>query len=248
MSFDSCVTTEQILAVFTDEIHRRGGCLYETYHDGKMLFVRSVFPDVKNVGPGDGVQGGIALKAIEEGVCLEPYLFRQVCSNGAIMAVTVGSKAIIGLRGMVPEKAFQAIREKVGVLSTPEVFQTNAKNMRESRRSGFDDSLAFLPQLARLPKAASSWLTYQILKEFFAAKDQSPFALGNMITAVARDTRDPEIKWSLEELGGRILCQTYSPKLTGKKVVDLDRLRSEFSGKKERFLEESWVEAELITR
>lgn len=247
MSFDSCVTTEQILWVFTDEVQGKGGRVSDTCHDGTRLFTRAIFPKVKNVASGDGVQGGIALKAAEVGVCIYPYLFRQVCSNGAIIANGVGVQAIVELRDRAPEIALQEIREKVGVFSSPEVFQSNVTNMRESRRLGFDHSLAMLPNLAKLPKEASAWLSYEIMKEFFAAKDQSPFALGNMITAVARDTKDPEIRWNLEELGGRILCQSYSPRPSEKKAVDLDRLRKELS-MRDRLIEESWLEASHSVR
>jgi hypothetical protein len=43
------------------------------------------------------------------------------------------------------------------------------------------------------------------LDQFFRDGDHSRFGLGNAITAVARDTEDPNVRWDLEELGGGLL-------------------------------------------
>jgi hypothetical protein len=36
--------------------------------------------------------------------------------------------------------------------------------------------------------------------------DRSPFGLANAVTAVARDTRDPDLRWNLEEFGGAVVA------------------------------------------
>jgi hypothetical protein len=43
-----------------------------------------------------------------------------------------------------------------------------------------------------------------ILERFVEGRDTSRFGLMNAITSVARDTRDPEVRWRLEEMGGGI--------------------------------------------
>ena len=43
-----------------------------------------------------------------------------------------------------------------------------------------------------------------ILGRFTTEGDTSRFGLMNAVTSVARDTRDPELRWSLEKLGGGI--------------------------------------------
>ena len=62
--------------------------------------------------------------------------------------------------------------------------------------------LALLPMISRLPAKIVS----QIVREFFSGRDQSVFALANAITATARDTADPAVRWDLEELGGGIFA------------------------------------------
>jgi hypothetical protein len=41
-----------------------------------------------------------------------------------------------------------------------------------------------------------------IVERFTLGRDRSAFGLLNAVTSVARDTRDPETRWRLEELGG----------------------------------------------
>ena len=47
-------------------------------------------------------------------------------------------------------------------------------------------------------------LLRQIMNQFIRETDQTRFSLTNAVTTVARDTRDPEVRWRLEELGGAI--------------------------------------------
>ena len=58
----STLTTAQVLDVFTEEVAAHGGRVIDTFHDGRRLFTRSVLPRLEEVRPGDGVQGGVALK------------------------------------------------------------------------------------------------------------------------------------------------------------------------------------------
>ena len=41
-----------------------------------------------------------------------------------------------------------------------------------------------------------------VVERYFLGEDRSRYGLMNAVTAVARDTRDPEIRWGLEEFGG----------------------------------------------
>ncbi len=42
------------------------------------------------------------------------------------------------------------------------------------------------------------------MRSFLESEDHSAFDLMNAVTAVARDQRDPEVRWRLEELGGGV--------------------------------------------
>jgi hypothetical protein len=205
----SSLTTAHILTVFTEEVAARGGRITDAFHDGQRLFTRSVLPNVDDVRPGDRVQGGVALKATAEGVWLYPYLFRLVCRNGAIIAETLASRSLGDLHQQEPDTAVQAIRECIEACRAQEIFPDTVRKMRTAGEVQVDVALTLLPLLSRLSTTeANGELLSQILERFFCEGDQSQFGLANAVTAVARDTQDPELRWNLEEFGGEVAIGT----------------------------------------
>jgi hypothetical protein len=200
----SSLTTAQVLTVFTEEIAARDGRITDTFHDGRRLFTRSVLPHVEYVRPGDKVQGGIALKATEERVWLYPYLFRLVCRNGAIMAETLEARSLGDPRQQEPEEALQSIRDGIEACCAQELFMDTVRKMRSACEVQADLAMAMLPMLSRLSAGSHAGLLGQIMEQFFRDGDQSRFGLANAVTAIARDTRDPDLRWNLEEFGGGI--------------------------------------------
>jgi hypothetical protein len=206
MQFGSNLTTAEICSVFTEEVSTRRGRVTESVDDGRRLFARSVLPHSAKVRPGDELQGGVALKAVEDEVWLYPYLFRLVCQNGAIIVRTLEERALVDLHVQEPEAALECIREAVRACSEPVVFEEALQKVRVVTASELqtDLLLALLPHLARLTGSSNGELIAQVLDQFFGAGDRSQFGLANAVTAVARETRDPAVRWGLEELGGAI--------------------------------------------
>jgi hypothetical protein len=189
-------------AVFTEEVAARGGNVIDTFDDGRRLFLRSVLPLVEEVRPKDKVQGGVALKATEREVWLHPYVFRQVCRNGAIMAEAIQTRHLADVNLRDADEAESLLREAVEVCCAAEAFTTAAGQMRSALEVEADLELNVLSMLSRF--ARTHELVAQILDQFFREGDRSRFGLMNAVTAVARDTRDPQLRWDLEELGGGI--------------------------------------------
>jgi hypothetical protein len=208
MLFSSSLTTTEVLAVFAESVTAHGGRVTDTFDDGRRLFTRSVLPHVEEVRPRDQVQGGVALKATAEGVWLYPYVFRLVCRNGAIMAETLEARSVGHLPPQEPDVALQSIREGVEACCAREVFVGTVHKMRATCATVADLALTLLPLLTRLSRAASPSLLSQIMDRFFGETDRSPFGLANVITSIARDTQDPNMRWDLEELGGGIAIAT----------------------------------------
>ena len=74
---------------------------------------RSLLPSIKPVRPHDAMQAGLALRANDEELWLHPYMFRQVCSNGAIMAQAVESLHVECLGAYTLEEGTEMLREAV---------------------------------------------------------------------------------------------------------------------------------------
>jgi hypothetical protein len=204
MLCDSGLTTAQLLAVFTEEITARRGVVTDTFNDGQRLFTRSILQHVEDVRPGDRVQSGVALKATAGEVWLYPYLFRLVCRNGAIIAQTLESHSLADLHLMESDAALQTIREGVGACCAEEVFKDTVRRMRTACEAEADLALNLLPLLSRISAMGNVELLSQIMDRFFREGEQSRFGLANVVTAIARDTRDPDLRWDLEEFGGAV--------------------------------------------
>jgi len=198
------LTTASVLQAFSDEIALQGGTVKDTFNDGRRLFVRSVLPQIKEVRANDRLQGGVALKACAGEVCVHPYVFRLVCSNGAIMAQAVASRRVRAVFEWEQEEAVANVREAVRACCAPEVFTASAQQIRSIRDAEVDLALNVLPMLSRMPANMGARFLQQIVQRFFDDGDQTRFGLMNAVTSVARDTADPEARWDLEEFGGAI--------------------------------------------
>jgi hypothetical protein len=198
------LTIAEIKALFAEEIRAAGGSLSDTFDDGARLFSRSLLPQVREVRKADRLQGGVALRASGREVWVHPYVFRLVCSNGAIMAHAIQTRHVEGQDFAAPEEVAEEVRQAMRACCAEEVFTGAAEQMRSAREAAADSALNMLPMLARLPAGAGGQFLQTILDRFFQEADHSRFGLVNAVTSVARDTRSPEIRWRLEELGGAI--------------------------------------------
>ena len=159
----------------------------------------------REVKSGDRVQGGVAPGTREE-IRVHPYVFRQVCANGAIIAHATESRYLAAAEFQLDsvEAFVAALREAVQACCGADAFERAADEMSSSIQSDFDPALTLMPMLSRLPPKIAAEVLPAILGRFFEGGDMSRFGFMNAVTSVARDTRDPETRWDLEEIGGGI--------------------------------------------
>jgi hypothetical protein len=222
MSMHEWLTTAELRELFAEEITAAGGTVSDTFDDGRRLFVRSVLPQVREVRAADRLQGGVALRACEGEVWVHPYVFRLVCRNGAIMAQAIQTRHIEAGDFATPEATAADVRAAIRACSAEEAFTTAAEQMRSALEAEVDIALNLLPTLSRLPSHVASQLVPQIVERFFGDGDRSRFGLMNAVTSLARDTRDPELRWRLEELGGAVPVErppTPKPRGAAKAVL-----------------------------
>jgi hypothetical protein len=198
------LTTATILSNFTEQIQSHGGRVTECFEGDRCLFVRSLLPYVANARPKDRLEGGVGLRVTDSDIWLHPYLFRQVCRNGAIMAQSLHSMHLENLDLYSPKIAVSLLREAVEECSAEHVFAQSMQQVRSSIDTAADQMLNMLPHLRHFQQAGMERFVPQIIREFFVAGDRSRYGLMNAVTATARDERDPEDRWRLEELGGDI--------------------------------------------
>jgi hypothetical protein len=199
------MTTRDVAEIFGEEIERAGGRVRDPFDDGERYVARGVLPGVRDVRPGDGIQGGVAVMMAAGEVRVHPYTFRQVCTNGAILAHAVQTRRVV-----VPEWPAEVevarweVREAVRACASPEAFAAGAGEMRGALEREADLALGLIPFLARLSPAQRDGLLPLILGRYGEEGGGTQFALMNAVTSVARDTADPELRWRLEEFGGGV--------------------------------------------
>lgn len=210
MTQQTWLTTQRVREVFETEVQAGAGTVHDAFDDGSRLFLRATWPGERPVRRGDAVQGGVALRAVGPAIDVIPYVFRQVCRNGAIRAHAIGAH-----RFQVTDfpdfpideiEALAPLAEAIRDCAAPEVFVAGFEEMRRALGApGLIRAVELLAILgAHFTPSLRGALVDLILKEADRAGDRSAFGTMNAITAVARETRDPETRWRLEELGARV--------------------------------------------
>ena len=201
-------TTRELRELLAEEARALGGTLPDVFDDGERLFARAVLPAAVEVRPRDRVRGGVAMRVVGEEVLVHPYTFRLVCSNGAMVAHALQARRVTRAEFYAPTEVVaavgDAVRGAVRACASAEAFAGAAREMRSALEVQADIMLHLLPMLSRLPQHVAAQALPHILGRFEGGRDRSAFGLMNAVTSVARDTRDPEARWRLEELGGAV--------------------------------------------
>ena len=204
-------TTQEILEVFTDEITSLGGRVLAVVDDDQQLFARAVLPAEADVRPADSINAGIAVRAMPAEIVVHPYTVRRVCSNGAIAAQALESRRVERIQSVEvfrPEYEVAVIlrdlRDAIRGCGTTQAFARVTEELRSTVDVGADVMLRLLPSLVQLPQHMLATIMKDIFRRYSAEGDRSVFGLLNAVTSAARDTRDPYIRWRLEEAGGSL--------------------------------------------
>ena len=218
---DYLPATGTILDAFIEEVESLGGTVPDVYDDGRRLCARAVSPESSDVRPGDVIRGGVAVRVSGSEIAVHPYTFRQVCSNGAIAAQAVETRRLdrVDARdGFAPRYevsvALVDFRFAVRACASPDAFGRVRDEMRSAAEMDADVALQFLPYVSTLPPHVAASVVPLIFQRFAADRDSTVFGLMNAVTAVARDIRDPDTKWRLEELGGSMPARLISRRKT----------------------------------
>jgi hypothetical protein len=204
----------EIHDAFVDEVASQGGVVSNVFGDDVRLFARSVLPAQADVRAGDAVNAGIALRASGAEIVVSPYTFRQVCRNGAIAAHVMQSRRLERVEcGDVLRPADDGavtlldVRAAVRACAASEVFTSVVDELRTATDVQIEAMIQLLPVMRRLPRGDVA----EIVDRFMRARDWTAFGLMNAVTSYARDTRDAEHRWNLEELGGTLVARLVKP-------------------------------------
>jgi hypothetical protein len=201
--------TREIAEAFVEEIAVSGGTVPDVYDDGRHMFLRGILPPSDEVRPGDRFKHGVALQCCGPDVLVHPYLYRIVCRNGAIAARAAEGSRVerrdsSGCPGAA-EQVLLELRAAVHACTDEGILAGACESMRSMTQLRADHVINLLPGLLRLPRPQAQHYVELILSQYREDGDRSAYGVMNAITAVARDARDPDARWRLEEAGGAMV-------------------------------------------
>jgi hypothetical protein len=205
-------TSQDLLDAFSEEIATAGGTVSGALDDGQRLIARAVLPVSSEIRVGDQVNAGVAIRAMANEIVVHPYTLRQVCTNGAIVVQALESQRFERVHAETTwSLSYEAsmvltqVRDAVRSCATPEAFATIVGDMRLATSTDGEMAIHLLVQSKYFADDAARIASYlEIIDRYRAGDDRSAFGLMNAVTSLARDSRDPESRWSLEQLGGSI--------------------------------------------
>ncbi len=201
-------TTQEISEIVNEESAQRGMRTAECIDNGRSLYLRSIGAMVKEPLRGDTFRGGVAVRVIEAEVCVQLYVLRLVCKNGAMMGQNVYGRRLTRLQFTATADAIagfcQSLRDAVYACAGEVAFANATEQIRSTARNSAEQGSSLLEHLPGIPRHRQTGLRRGIVTRLTGGQDRSLFGLMNAITSVARDESDPEVRWRLEELGGRI--------------------------------------------
>jgi hypothetical protein len=145
------------------------------------------------------VLGGLAVRSGVREVEVRRYLLRLGCTNGSIAAQRIWMRCMPRVAAdSSPENVAAAtseLRSAIRACCEPHVLDTTLASIRRSQLQEAD--LADFRRWAkpRLPVSRVSEVQAAILQRFREEGDRSLFGLMNAVTSLARDERDPEVRW-----------------------------------------------------
>jgi len=210
MSCIARITTAELKDIFGEEVRAAGGAVTGAFDHKGLVLARSTLPWVREVRPKDHVQGGVAMRASTYEIWVHPYLFRQVCENGAIVCWTTRSSRIRELYSLSSEKAAGALRDAVHACCDEDSFSAQAEVLRTGAEIAADLVMNMSEMYRAITEEFGPGVAERISEQFLSVRDRSLFGLGNAITAAARSEADPERRWRMEEFGGGILMGNHS--------------------------------------
>ena len=201
------LSTAAIASVFRDEVAIHDGTIHDMFNDGHRLYCRAVLPRVAKVRPKDKLQGGVALCVTDHFVRVQPYVLRHVCTNGLIVGISQRTW-VVGLAGAkLDESALDDVRCAIKACCDEQEFRDQIQLFRVATTDQILTSMELLSRmqdLSGLPDPVREQIVSLVHDEFDREDDRTRYGLMNAVTAVARETRDPDLRWKLEEVGAAI--------------------------------------------
>jgi len=213
-------------------IEKMPGAIYESCQiTDDYLYIKVVNPRLTaEVVPGDIVQAGVTISNSETGqgaVCIQPLIYRLVCSNGMTVNEARTRRNHIGRASsseenflLYSEKTLQAddnafilkVQDTVRAAVDEARFAKILDKLRDSKEKKLNT--ADLPGVVKLASASMGITDAEsegVLQRLIEGTDYTLYGLANAVTRHSQDVESYDRASKLEEIGYQIV--TMSPEL-----------------------------------
>lgn len=177
-----------------------------------------------DVRPGDTVQAGFVLSNSEIGagaVCVEPLLYRLVCSNGLIVADYSQRRYHVGRlleaednREIFRDETLEAddkafllkVQDTVRLAVDQAKFAHLVNRLRETTMQTLSGNPVRAVEMLANRHCLTQDETGSVLRHLISAGDLSRFGLINAVTRASQDIPDYDRSTELERLGGQVMA------------------------------------------
>ena len=195
------------------------------------MYIKAVNPRLTaEVVPGDVVQGGVIITNSETGhgsVCVQPLIYRLVCSNGMVVNDAKTRRTHLGRASNTEEdfviysqetlaaddKAFiLKLQDTVRAAVNEVQFAQVVDKMRESKEAKLN--IADIPSVVKMASANFGITEAEsegVFQHLIQDADYTLFGLANAVTRYSQDVESYDRATKLEEIGYSVM--TMSPEL-----------------------------------
>lgn len=195
----------------------------------KHLYIKIIFPDMQELVPASKLKNdvlfpGIVLKNSEVGhssFAVEPFFFRQVCTNGLIGQVTMRKYHVGRGNGTAFEDVQEVLRDETREASDKafwmqvqdvvrhsfnrENFVAMLNSFNEAAQKAIEGNPVKVVEVVKKEYALTDSQSQSVLMHLIQGGDLTQWGLANAITRTAEDQPDYETATDFERLGGKII-------------------------------------------
>jgi hypothetical protein len=199
-------TLNAAVEAFSGAIESAHGEIKNRIVKPRGAYCRAVLPLREEVQHRDVLQHGAALRMHATMLEVVPFVFREVCSNGAIWAHSGAAFSLPIDESSTEVKIARFVAESAGTATSADTFQSCLAEVRTGMTKRADLGLLMM-SIFRSPRAGVEEFALDMV---LSAMRQLPpestrYDAMNIVTAAAREVPDPEVKWHMESLATTLL-------------------------------------------
>lgn len=207
-----------LLKQFEAFVQTAGGKIIDDSGRERGRFICASLPIESAVQPGDVIYGGMAVRVEDDSLQLCTYLLRQVCTNGLVAPMPQQAETFTTGQAFEFDAFLTSSLEMLRNVEFPRHMEqiqfslfdrVNEHRVRQIAYQivGLTGNRGITRRFIQLVR--EEWQRPRANPRLTAGRHPRRFDVINGVTALAKETTNPAVRWELMRLGGDLLTGTY---------------------------------------